>query len=162
MAEEEDVELTLPNKYIRNTSACRTFLTENQLEADQTSSIQSQLQERSPHNSVEQQQQNSNCSDRCPWEGSMQKRRSVQLDTTLGRGQTDSQSECPRPGVLHIGDKPPCLLGNPLRQGEWQEKPRLDSQEWVHSGLLTTSMRKPLHGSLPGCGEGASRNSMKL
>lgn len=113
MAEEEDVELTLPNKYIRNTSACGTFLTENQLEADQTSSIQSQLQERSPHNSVEQQQQNSNWSDRCPWEGSMQKRRSVQLDTTLGRGQTDSQSECPRPGVLHIGDKPPCLLGNP-------------------------------------------------
>lgn len=159
---EEDVELILPHKHIRNTSAHGTFLTENQLEADQTSSIQSQLQERSPHNSVEQQQQNSNWSDCCPWEGSVWKRRSMQLDTTLGRGQTNSQSECPRPGVLHIGDKPPCLLGNPLKQVEWLEKPRLYSQEWVHSGLLTTSVRKSLHGSPPCCSEGASRNSMKL
>ena len=159
---EEDVELILPHKHIRNTSAHGTFLTENQLEADQTSSIQSQLQERSPHNSVEQQQQNSNWSDCCPWEGSVWKRRSMQLDTTLGRGQTNSQSECPRPGVLHIGDKPPCLVGNPLKQVEWLEKPRLYSQEWVHSGLLTTSVRKSLHGSPPCCSEGASRNSMKL
>lgn len=159
---EEDVELILPHKHIRNTSAHGTFLTENQQEADQTSSIQSQLQERSPHNSVEQQQQNSNWSDCCPWEGSVWKRRSMQLDTTLGRGQTNSQSECPRPGVLHIGDKPPCLVGNPLKQVEWLEKPRLYSQEWVHSGLLTTSVRKSLHGSPPCCSEGASRNSMKL
>ena len=159
---EEDVELILPHKHIRNTSAHGTFLIENQLEADQTSSIQSQLQERSPHNSVEQQQQNSSWSDCCPWEGSVWKRRSMQLDTTLGRGQTNSQSECPRPGVLHIGDKPPCLLGNPLKQVEWLEKPRLYSQEWVHSGLLTTSVRKSLHGSPPCCSEGASRNSMKL
>ena len=63
------------------------------------------------------------------------------MDTTLGRGQTNSQSECPRPGVLHIGDKPPCLLGNPLKQVEWLEKPRLYSQE---CSLPFVPRRKPV------------------
>lgn len=161
MAEEEDVELTLPNKYIRNTSACGTFLTENQLEADQTSSIQSQLQERSPHNSVEQQQQNSNWSDRCPWEGLCRKEGPCSWTPPQGGGRLTHNLSVPDLGSC-IQETSPLACQEIQRQGEWQEKPRLYSQEWVHSGLLTTSMRKPLHGSLPGCGEGASRNSMKL
>lgn len=43
-----DLELTSPEKNIKNTSNCGTILIENQLETGRRSLIQTKLQERSP------------------------------------------------------------------------------------------------------------------
>lgn len=42
--------------------------------------------------------------------------------------QIKPQTDHPSPGVLYEGDKPPCILKEPLEQTEGLERPRLHSQ----------------------------------
>lgn len=43
------------------------------------------------------------------------------------------------------GDKPPCLLGNPLRQIERLEKPSLTHEECAQASLLTIRAKRALY-----------------
>ena len=100
------------------------------LEIGQRDPIQPKLQESSPCKQVGQNKRASG-QNLYPREWSVGREGPHRWTLSLGSEQTEPQSGHLSPEVLCGGDKPPCLLGNPLRQTEGQEKPGLYSQKSV-------------------------------
>ena len=57
--------------------------------------------------------------------------------------------ECPNPGVLHGGDKPPCLLGEPLDKTRGAVGAYSTFEECLCPGLATIKTRRAFHRHLP-------------